>query len=153
MNGQEHIAYLAGLFDAEGSILIEKKSPRWNNKSIQYILTVTLTNTRAELVRLFYERYGGRVVGPVYQKPTQRPFYRWSLSGSSARKFLQEIETFVIIKRERLRVAYELQDRIENYRHKPLADEEIDAREEIFQRFRSIKGHLAPKVIQQLEHH
>lgn len=139
MNERECIAYLAGLFDAEGSILIEKKAPQWNNKSVRYILTVTLTNTRAELVRIAYTRYGGKIVGPIYQAQNQRPFYRWSLAGSLARKFLEEIEPYVIVKRERLKLACELQDRIENYHHKPIAVEEINAREEIFQRFRNSK--------------
>jgi hypothetical protein len=139
MREQEYVAYLAGLFDAEGSILIEKKAPRWSNKSVRYILTVTLTNTRIELVRLAYVRYGGRIVGPIHQASNHRPFYRWSLSGAQARKFLQEIEPYVIVKRERLKLACELQDRIENYHHKPLAAEEINAREEIFQRFRNIQ--------------
>jgi hypothetical protein len=34
MDEQELVAYIAGLFDAEGSIIIEKKKPAWTNKTI-----------------------------------------------------------------------------------------------------------------------
>jgi LAGLIDADG-like domain len=138
MDEQELVAYIAGLFDAEGSIIIEKKKPAWTNKTIRYVLTVTLTNTRRELVQIAQDRYGGWIIGPVYQKETQKPFYRWRLEGSSARAFLRDIESYLIIKHDRVALAYELQDRIENYHHKPLGLEEVSAREEIYQCFRSL---------------
>lgn len=147
MNEQELIAYLAGLFDAEGSILIDKKKPRWSNKSVQYILTVAVTNTRPELVRFIHQRHGGHVVGPVQTKEGQKPFYRWTLAGASARDFLRDIEPYLIVKRDRVALAYELQDRIDNYHVRglgqgrgtsPMPNEEIAAREDIYQRFRRL---------------
>lgn len=139
MNERELIAYLAGLFDAEGSIMIEKKKPQYSNKSTRYGVVVSIVNTRQELVQVAHERYGGSVVGPVYQqKENQKPFYMWRLSGVSACNFLREIEPYLIVKRDRLPLIYELQDRIENYHHKPLEDEELQAREEIYQRFRRL---------------
>ncbi|MBI4789605.1 MAG: hypothetical protein HY782_21455 [Chloroflexi bacterium] len=138
MNEAELVAYLAGLFDAEGTILIEKKQPRWNNKSTQYILTVSVTNTRPELVRASHEQYGEHIVGPIRVKEGQKPFYRWSLSGAAARDFLRDIEPYLIIKRDRVALAYELQDRIDNYRHKPVQKDELGIREGIYLRFRRI---------------
>ncbi len=136
MIDRELVAYLAGLFDAEGSILIQKKRPAGSNKSVRYALSVTLTNTRPELVRLVQRRFKGSVVGPVHQTERQRPFYRWKLEGASARNFLREIEPYLIIKRDRVAMAHEMQDRIESHHHKPLQEAEIRAREKIYRRFR-----------------
>ncbi len=138
MSEQELIAYLAGLFDAEGSIIVEKKKPANSNKSVRYGVVVSMGNTRPELVQVARDRYGGSVVGPVYQKEGQRPFYLWRLSGKSACEFLRDIEPYLIVKRDRLPLVHELQDRIENYHHKPLGEDEIQTREEIYRRFRRL---------------
>ncbi len=139
MNDRELTAYLAGLFDAEGSIFIEKKKPYGDNRTTRYVLAVTIANTRLELVEIAHKRYGGSLVGPVQQKKqNQRPFFIWKLSGPMARDFLKEVEPYLIVKREKLTLAYALQDRIESYTHKPVAEDELRAREEIYQRFRRL---------------
>ena len=137
---KRELAYLAGIFDAEGSILIQKKKPGFFNKTVKYILGVTITNTRVELVLLAREQFGGNIVGPVNQKETQKPFYRWKLEGAKARDFLKEMEPYLIIKRDLLPLAYEFQDRIESYHRKPIDPIEMAARDEIYQRLRSLKN-------------
>jgi hypothetical protein len=139
------LAYLAGLFDAEGSILIVRKEPGPRNKSRQYILNVTITNTKFEIVNTARQNFGGNIVGPIRQNPNHNPFFRWKLEGARARDFLRQVEPYLIIKRDLLALAFELQERIDTYGaewhefgSRPLTEQELSAREELYQRFRKM---------------
>ena len=57
----EELAYLAGLFDGEGSLGLKRYKPKGKNAHVRIDPRVSVTNTRLELVEPFQKAFGGSV--------------------------------------------------------------------------------------------
>ena len=119
-------AYLAGLFDGEGSITISKRSAR--SKSGRYIpyyvLVVCLVNTHLPTILTFAEmfRSGNRRVYPTtYAKKPRtengRPCYTWNVASEVAENFLRCVHPYLRIKKEEADLAFEFRDHIRRYKN------------------------------------
>lgn len=89
--------YIAGLFDGEGCIYLGKNasSP-----------CCTITNTVIFPLKMVQNQYGGRVVMQKSTKGTNnKSYYVWISTGDKAEKFLNEILPYLIIKKERAKLA------------------------------------------------
>lgn len=76
------LAWMAGVFEGEGSIRISRPAPR-NMGS----LCVDLPNTDRTLIEPFQAMWGGSIKRYA-QKPPQREYYRWRCSSRQAEEFL-----------------------------------------------------------------
>ena len=104
MNEQE-LAYLAGIIDGEGSICIHKDSRDgriWGE--------VTVYNTSQELISWIHERFGGNIYdceSRAEQYGTKRNLIiRWS--GRDAAEFLPSLIPYLVIKKEKAKLLYDL---------------------------------------------
>ena len=97
-------SYVAGLVDADGSIIISKirvTKRAFDNPS--YRLTVQVTNTYRPVLEMLVRRYGGHIcdkqlsVGSFF---TRKLHYNWSIGSNLAYKFLKVIQPHLIIKKE-----------------------------------------------------
>lgn len=98
--------YAAGFFDGEGSIGIRRE------RNI-YRLEVNATQTTAEVLIAFQEKYGGKVT--KRNKEKSRDLYMWRVYTQNADAFLKDVLPFLIVKQERAKLALEF--RASHYGH------------------------------------
>lgn len=110
-------AYIAGLMDGEGCIRIE--GIRKNHRGSQ--LQISLGNTNKEVIDWLYRKIGGSIT--IYKRGCigflKKPaFYVWRTCAKNAQYFLENIETYSIIKRQEILLALEF-CRTFNDKHNP----------------------------------
>jgi len=88
--------YVAGLFDGEGCIRLQRHSRIGN-----YSLHVTLTNVHKPVLDELQRRYDGR----VSRKDSRSHVYQWTLTCKNAAWFIRDIGPRLIIKRDQYEVA------------------------------------------------
>lgn len=116
MNLREKLAYLAGIIDGEGSLLL------WMNKSSkdrgQFNLRVNVTSTDKCLVDWIFENFGGSIYecnSPSRQcQPNWKKQYVWQVNRPEMLQFLNDIYPFLIIKKDRCRIAIKFRETFEN---------------------------------------
>ena len=96
-------AWLAGLFDGEGSIIFAKNRPAKN-------VRITITNCCHFLVERVLEVTGtGSIIdmGNERRNPNHSPSWNWACYGENARILLRRMEPWLIAKREKVQHALE----------------------------------------------
>ena len=95
-----HIAYMAGLFDGEGCIVIERQKARHT-----YQLKCLLGMLNEYIPQLFHFNFGCK----VYQRKRllngrQAEYWYWQIASQQAYKFLKSIYPHIIIKKPQAEV-------------------------------------------------
>lgn len=93
------LAYLAGFFDADGSVCIGKYVDQRNRKKNVKTLVIDVGQTDKRILILFKSRFGGSIQKTV--TPKGKPYYHWRLSFRKARNFAEEILPYLIQKRDK----------------------------------------------------
>lgn len=106
------VQYIAGFFDGEGGINIYQIKPtrKWYRKNIGYTLSVFIHNTDKRIIDLFNGKYGGYVNIRKRKSDKWKTGYDWKLSSCQAKNFLKEIVSYLILKKERAKIAIEFQE-------------------------------------------
>ena len=92
----EHLAYLAGFFDGEGSLNHWKASPR---KDLVYF-RMFVGNTNREILELFLVEFGGSIYEKSKSSPlTKKDLWVWSISGERAWDAYYKMEPWLREKR------------------------------------------------------
>jgi hypothetical protein len=101
VNWETENAYLAGIIDGEGSIIVRPKKEH-KGGTITYELIVTVTNTNMALLEWIAERYGDYIyrTGFGSARPNCKQAYHWRVSGPKCGPILEAVFPFLIIKRE-----------------------------------------------------
>lgn len=90
-----HIAYLAGLLDGEGSIMLTKQGPR---RCRRPQLSIGMTNRN--VIEAVKASYGGFIqVRPA--TPARQAMFTWNLKGTPALDLLAEIRPRLVIERRK----------------------------------------------------
>lgn len=114
------LAYVAGLFDGEGCILVREHAQERVMKgkiktyNIQQ-LKVTLSMSHFPTIRAIYDQFGGAITRSAYannRNPNHAIIYCWIHWSNGAGDFLTAIYPFLIAKREQARLAIRLQNNI-----------------------------------------
>lgn len=109
----EHIIYLAGMVDADGSISISRNAPETVRngrlKNPRYVLHLSVVNTSMELMEWLVSTFGGvyrprRMTRPEHQRVT----YDWRFDNGKAYPLLVALEPYLIVKKERAQLGIEL---------------------------------------------
>lgn len=87
-------AYLAGIFDGEGSVYLN--DGRWR---------VCVVNNYGRIPERFKERFGGSLRERKPGKPHHKVAWDWTGSGYSAQRMAEALLPFLEIKRERIEKA------------------------------------------------
>lgn len=119
-------AYFAGLFDGEGCVHINRQlravdaERGWNPTYTAYV-TVSMSDPAP--LGLLQREYGGTLrtvnhfTGNVRKDGTPRKqMYCWTVAASDARRFLEEIKEYVIVKHEEVKVALSFDAHVSRYR-------------------------------------
>lgn len=88
------LAYLAGLFDGEGSVGFYG-----NGKYVAF--TVEIKMTELEVIQLFAERFGGKVWERKPDREGYKTQYRWRMRGERARNAYFALEPYLRVKKLR----------------------------------------------------
>jgi excisionase family DNA binding protein len=127
---QVNLAYIAGLFDGEGSISITHRK-QWN----YFYLGITISNTYLPVVERVQQLLGGSIGGKRYKNPKYKIGYWWRIDCRQAGQVLEMLLPYLIIKRQKAIVAIKFQNSIRinttqgrNGRLLPLSPEEVAQR-------------------------
>jgi len=123
------LAYLAGLFDAEGCIGVHLLKQKARRQPL-HRLFCNVAMTEREGPEMFLERFGGEVQKPERRKGRQ-PMHRWRIDANKAANFLEELRPFMRVKHQQADLALELQSGW--VRSNPTTREELARRERIRQ--------------------
>jgi len=94
------IVWMAGFFDGEGNITINRMFSRAVNPV--YNLLLTLVNTDKRTIPPFRERFGGSI---RIRKSNFKDVHIWNITGKAAGNFLNQIYPYSMIKKEEIDIA------------------------------------------------
>jgi hypothetical protein len=142
------IRYVAGLFDADGWITINKWSHPGRNY-VRYQLIAGIGQVYLPLILKFKEQYGGdlnRNDSAQKRNPNCRICYMWKISSRGAAKFLADLEPWLIVKKPQALLAMEFQDHVtrhaSDFKYRPHMRDELYAyREDVIARMKSFKAY------------
>ncbi len=100
---RDSIIFFAGIFDGEGSLMIEIQSKNAVRKYDYFSLRLVITNTNKELIDWMATNFGGKISTRkkiVGRKTT----YDWKLYSLKAANLIRQALPFFIVKRERSKI-------------------------------------------------
>lgn len=146
----EEKAYVAGLFDGEGHVIIYRwgirQSDKYKTKSPAYTLICGLTNTDKKMIDFVYDRWGASrsIRERVWGHPTWKTCYSWTIQANMAMNFLKDVLPWLITKKEKAKIGIEFQEKIGTFGKKELPKEEVKRREECWKKLN--KHHKTNKI-------
>lgn len=106
-------AYLAGLLDGEGTILIATSAARANRETRTHALQVTVSNTHMATMERLHARWGGSLsIRHFSSRMSTRPIAVLRWNSISAANLLREIFPFMEIKRGQAEAALTFADEL-----------------------------------------
>lgn len=93
-------SYFAGIFDGEGTVGLYQMGDR------QWSLRVAINMTDPRAVGLIWAEYPeGKLYSYEYKnRPNTKPYYKFGIHGTKATTFLKEIEPYVILKHDQVKL-------------------------------------------------
>jgi hypothetical protein len=130
------LAYIAGLIDGEGCLLIYRKADTRGNLHIRCILRIS--NTSARVIEWLQERLGGVAASRNEQRPGHLRVMHWPCEGPRLTQLLEAVRPYLVIKPELADILMEMQ-RTLNYSNTGLRLPEVvkQEREAIFARYKA----------------
>ncbi len=126
------LAYIAGLFDGEGSVCIIKTKPAKRHSAPMYSLRVDISNQDTNALYFVKNTFN---VGGVNQ--SRGYDYKWNTANRSAAIFLKVLLPYLIIKKDKAILGIGFQETINKEYHgylNRLSQSQIDEREKLRQR-------------------
>ncbi len=109
---QTTLAYVAGVFDGEGSVVIGlSKRQRKYGVVPNHWLQVGITNTNRELIEWLQLVFGGHISDNSHSpsRKHQRPCWAWRIMSKQAQTFLESIHPYLRVKRTHAELAIDFQ--------------------------------------------
>lgn len=140
MNPREKLAYLAGIIDGEGSIMLWKSDIDPKRRG-QFNLRINVTSTDKCLIDWIFENFGGHRYecnSPSRQcQPKWKKQYIWTVPRPNILQFLIDIYPFLVIKKERCEIAIKFRKTFEK-RERNLSKETFDIRFNLYQQMKHL---------------
>ncbi len=113
MHEATRLAYVAGLFDGEGHIRIQRQHFR-DRRSPSHCVRVSVSNTDRSVIEFLHDTFGGYIVVVNNEARCRKAHWRtcwsWELTSTGAANFLSMIQPYVRIKQRQVQLALEFQD-------------------------------------------
>lgn len=100
------LAYIAGIIDGEGSIMITKTI---QDKYLWYVLRVSVGSTNEWLPCFLKIAYGGYIYKKRDKRPQNSQCWEWDLQSRQALVFLQDILPYLHLKKPQAELAIRFQ--------------------------------------------
>ena len=137
MLNKEIAAYLAGIIDGEGCIGINRNhNHTQRHRTPRYSIDVVVTNTSADLMLKLQEWFPASLRLRRKEREYWRECWRWVISGGKARKLLEFVLPYLIVKQKQAELALLYLDSVTPYNnrgHKAMPAEEWQKRERFYQ--------------------
>ena len=136
-------AYLAGIFDGEGTVGIMRHRPHAGGRNFSYVLQIQIANTDRRIIDYLNAvlHGSGSVKKSNERRPNQRDCYFWMCACQRAAAFLRMIRPFSVIKQDQIDVALAFAGRV-----KPgsiaLTSQEVGIRDEYRNKLMAMKGRI-----------
>lgn len=138
----ENLAYIAGIIDGEGSIIISKLRPNKNKGEInfRYQLFCKVTNTDRRLIQYLAEKTGqpNIVDNRKNPNPNSRKTFSIHWPVNTTIFLLEKIYPYLVIKKEQVDLALEFRKTFDDDGHKDARKEIIDAREDFYLKMKQL---------------
>jgi len=137
------LAWVAGIIDGEGSIFVMRQQRKDRDRSVNYILRVSVQSTdpymATELKKLFPE---GAVFGVQRDKrPECSDTLKWQLNCTKSLDFLKQIRPYLRVKHEQADIAIEFQETTKKH-WKHMTEEDYKKQESLYQKLKQAKTDL-----------
>ncbi len=111
----EELAYLAGFFDGEGCVMINRNRKAYGpeRKPRQYVRAMAVNTSGTPLYKL-NELFGGHVTLLKRKNDAHKDIYRWEIICRPAAVFLYTIQPYLTIKYELIDLALEFYRSLHN---------------------------------------
>lgn len=126
--------YIAGYIDGEGWFRIQKQN---KNKNPNYHLIIGCSGTENTVLELIKKQYGGSV-HKREKRYGWKPEYTYLTSCRQAEKLLNDIYPFLVLKKDRAEVCFELYKRIPLGKKTVLNYEELSIREFLYLKIKKL---------------
>lgn len=123
------VRYIAGFFDGEGCIIINKDNHTRHQRRPSYSLQVVLGNTDRRPLDWLCEKFGGHI--RAQSREAQKTVYYWQIMARKASRFLEWIRPHLLIKEVQawLGLEFVATKGIGGGRGRPLSNEQYALRE------------------------
>lgn len=138
-------AYLAGLFDGDGCIVIRKQKQYAYPGRIQHVMCAILTMSDKPILEFWVNKFGIGSVAKLKDKRARRSVYQWRLSAKNADSMLRIIYPYLMVKKDQADLAFKFRETIgassnkSKYKSKELWQHTLDIREELMLELRELK--------------
>lgn len=138
LSGVLHTAYVAGLFDGEGCVMISKRVPKPGSKvwkqgyrSPSYNLKIAISNNHLGVLEQIKHKYGGSISKHVSGFTGRGDGNTLMIGDNLALVFLKDVREYLVIKKEVAEIGIDYQEtkRQRKDKGKPLFSEELERRE------------------------
>ena len=132
------LAYVAGLFDGEGSIVIGCGHQKQRRVTPHYWLQVGITNTDRELITWLHHTLGRHISDNMHcpTKRHQRPCWAWRIMSTQALPFLRALMPYLRVKQAQASIAVNFQSHMSARRYKTVPDSVVEERASFRQQLR-----------------
>lgn len=141
------LAYAAGIFDGEGSVMIRHLRKKGEAEKKYHSLAVSVTSTDPRLTDWLVARFGGTVnsAGRAHINHNYKRAYSWVLHSRGAEAFLRVVRPYLIVKADQTDVAFEFCATIQELGKGPrLTAALLEQRQEIRARLRALNARGKP---------
>jgi len=136
---EKTFAYIAGIFDGEGCLMVGKY-PNKGNKNLGYRSFMSLANTNIPLLVYVKGIIGGKIVKQSIKGRYAGSFcYTLTLSSNEVRKCLPNLINYLIVKKEQAEVLLSFLERQANNASAPVSDELLNFYESCYQKLKDLK--------------
>ena len=142
-------AYLAGLFDGEGTFTISNSPPN-NGRPSYAFREVYVTNTNLEVLNWLKDKLGGTIRVTKYGKNGWKDVYKWHAGAKQHYYVVKNMLPFLIIKKKQAELILKfikLKEKQKANRRGPkgLTSMERNKRDEILQQVRALNKKSIPR--------
>jgi hypothetical protein len=131
------IRYVAGLFDGEGCIRVNRQEfPNHIRYQLYAVMQMSDPRPLAEMQKQFE---GSFHFGKLPLNPNHRPLHCWSVSSQKALRFLEMVLPYLIVKKQEAELAIEFQRGIQRWGKAGMTEAEIARRHDLMRRISELK--------------
>lgn len=142
MNQREKLAYLAGIIDGEGSIMIWKSEIDPKRRG-QFNLRINVSSTDKCLMDWLVDNFGNKYresKSPSRMaKPHWKKQYIWEVNRPNILNILKDIYEFLVIKKERCKIAIEFRNTFAK-RERYLSKETFEIRLNLYKQIKHLNS-------------
>lgn len=137
-NYEKLLAYLAGFFDGEGCIYINKFWDKRLNRH-EYALSIEVGNTNPVPLRMFQEIFGGDFRPRIKKQKHWKQAWAWRVKSEMAEIFLESLLPYLVLKEEEAILALEYRRTCVKNCGQRRTEEEIEQREKHYVELKALK--------------